>query len=273
MSTTGSWRWQESFCSNKGDAQSAALRIARDARAVHAAADNYHVEMTFIHGASSIVFSLGAWPLVRCWLKLPPEAAIAKAATGARRQTGPVSGSKHDQPGFLSKNHRGGRVESFHRGSIAVIDASGGVVFSAGDIERLVYPRSAIKAIQALVMVESGAVERFGLDDAEIALATASHMGELEHAQTALSMLHKAGRDIDALECGSHWPSSSGAVRALAAAGLKPSALHNNCSGKHAGFICAACASDIDPAGYVQPRHPTRTARRRSYGGPDRRAA
>ncbi len=152
---------------------------------------------------------------------------------------------------------RGGRVESVHRGAVAVLDADGGVVCSLGDIDAAVFPRSAVKALQALPLIETGAADRFGLTDAEIALACSSHNGEPEHAATALSMLHKAGRDGDCLECGAHWPSYQPASLDLARAGGAALALHNNCSGKHAGFICVACHTGDDPAGYVGPDHPT----------------
>jgi L-asparaginase II len=99
------------------------------------------------------------------------------------------------------------------------------------------------------------------LTDAELALTCASHNGEPQHAAAAQSMLHKAGVDSSVLECGAHWPYLDTAVRALAAAGQEPTALHNNCSGKHAGFICLGCAmSPADAAGflsgYVQAHHP-----------------
>jgi L-asparaginase II len=68
-------------------------------------------------------------------------------------------------------------------------------------------------------------------------------------------MLAKAGRDEDALECGVHWPLSEQASRALVRSGERPSALHNNCSGKHAGFVCLACAEGIEPESYVAPGH------------------
>ena len=152
---------------------------------------------------------------------------------------------------------RGGRVESAHRGAVAVLDADGGVAFAAGDIEAAVFPRSAVKALQALPLVESGAADRLGLTGAEIALACASHGGEPAHVATAEAMLRKAGRDVFTLECGVHWPSLQSAALALAAAGGTASALHNNCSGKHSGFICVACDAGEDPAGYVQPGHPT----------------
>ncbi len=152
---------------------------------------------------------------------------------------------------------RGSRVESAHRGAFAVLDAGGRVVRQAGDIDAAVFPRSAVKALQALPLVASGAADFLGLTDAELALACASHSGEPAHVATARAMLAKAGRDAACLECGAHWPYDARAARALAASGGEPGALHNNCSGKHAGFICLACASGEDPAGYVRPDHPT----------------
>ncbi|MFN9072385.1 MAG: asparaginase [Hyphomonadaceae bacterium] len=164
---------------------------------------------------------------------------------------------------------RGGVVESGHRGALAVVDSEGRLVFALGDIERPIFPRSAVKGFQALPLIESGAADRFGLTDAELALACASQSGEEEHTKTAASMLAKAGRDETCLECGAHWPmlnqrareakgpNGDQALQALVAAGLKPSALHNNCSGKHAGFVCLAIATGHDPKGYIQPEHPT----------------
>src|ERR1700738_3088919 len=137
---------------------------------------------------------------------------------------------------------RGKRVESAHRGAGAVVDASGAVIMGFGDIERPGYPRSAVKALQALPLIESGAADRLGLNEKEIALACASHSGEKEHVAIARAMLAKAGRDEAALECGVHWPLGEAASRALARSGALPSPLHNNCSGKHAGFVCLACA-------------------------------
>jgi L-asparaginase II len=157
---------------------------------------------------------------------------------------------------------RGGTIESSHCGAVAVLDADGAVVASLGDIERSIFPRSAIKVLQALPLVASGAADRLGLSDAELALACASHNGEALHAQTAAAMLAKAGLDPSALECGTHWPYLDTATRALAAQGREPTALNNNCSGKHAGFLCLACALHGGVnlrqyvAGYVKPEHP-----------------
>jgi L-asparaginase II len=155
---------------------------------------------------------------------------------------------------------RGDRVESAHRGAGAVVDADGRIALAFGDIDMPVYPRSAVKALQALPLIESGAADRLGLDEAEIALACASHSGEAPHVALASGMLAKAGRDAGALECGAHWPLGEMAARALARSGGSPSALHNNCSGKHAGFVCLACAEGINPKGYVSPDHPVQRA-------------
>ncbi len=152
---------------------------------------------------------------------------------------------------------RGGVAESRHRGAVAVLDADGGVAVAIGDIDRPIFPRSAIKGLQAIPLIESGAADRYGLTEAEIALACASHNGEEEHVRTAAAMLAKAGRDVAALECGAQMPMRGGAQIPIYKSGLSPTALHNNCSGKHSGFVCVACASGDDPKGYVKPDHPT----------------
>jgi len=150
---------------------------------------------------------------------------------------------------------RGERIESAHRGAGAVVDADGRAVLTFGDAERAVYPRSAVKALQALPLIESGAADRLGLTDNEIALACASHSGGEDHVAAVRAMLAKSGHDEGALECGAHWPLGEGEARSLARSGRTPTALHNNCSGKHAGFICGACAMGVHPRGYVAPDH------------------
>jgi L-asparaginase II len=158
---------------------------------------------------------------------------------------------------------RGGVVESAHRGAFAVVDAAGTLHSAVGDIERPIFPRSAIKVLQALPLVASGAADALQLTDEELALACASHGGEAAHACTAAGMLAKAGVDLTALECGAHWPYQDGASRELARSGQAPSALHNNCSGKHSGFVCLGCQlnggrGDLRGflSGYVKPEHP-----------------
>jgi L-asparaginase II len=150
---------------------------------------------------------------------------------------------------------RGSLVESRHRGAVAVADAAGTMALAIGDVTTPVFPRSAVKALQALPLVEWGAADRYGFGDEELALACASHGGEAAHVAGVERMLAKAGLDPSALRCGAHWPIAQAAAAAVARIGA-PSALHNNCSGKHAGFLCVACAIDVDHAEYFRPEHP-----------------
>jgi L-asparaginase II len=159
---------------------------------------------------------------------------------------------------------RGGAVESRHAGALAIVDASGTVHTALGDIERPVFPRSAVKLLQALPLVASGAADAFGLTNEELALACASHSGEPAHVATAAGVLAKLGLDAGALECGTQWPSREPVLRAMAARGEAATPLHNNCSGKHGGFVCLACLmarnAGAEPAefarGYVAAEHP-----------------
>lgn len=151
---------------------------------------------------------------------------------------------------------RGTLVESRHRGAVCVVDGDGRTMLEIGDVEAPVFPRSAVKAIQALPLVESGAADALGLADDEIALACASHSGEPAHTELARAMLKKAGLDETALECGVHPPRNQEAAAALARSGVAPSALHNNCSGKHAGFLCTCRHAGYDHRGYVAYGHP-----------------
>lgn len=156
----------------------------------------------------------------------------------------------------LAETVRGGIVDLRHRGAVAVSDADGRLVWSSGDIDRPVYPRSSAKLFQALPLVESGAADRFGLSDEQLALACASHSGEEGHVATAAAMLEKTGLGEPDLECGTHWPLlGHDEFRAYVRAGNRPSQLHNNCSGKHAGFLCAVCHQELAPAGYVKAEH------------------
>lgn len=162
---------------------------------------------------------------------------------------------------------RGGTVESRHAGALAVVDASGSVHTALGDIDRPVFPRSAVKLLQALPLVASGAAEAYGLTDAELSLACASHSGEPEHVATAAGVLAKLGLTADALECGTQWPSREPVLRGMVTRGELATPLHNNCSGKHSGFVCVAChmamgarGAGAEPAefarGYVAATHP-----------------
>lgn len=151
---------------------------------------------------------------------------------------------------------RGNLVESRHRGMVVVVDGDGKVVFSQGDIEAGVFPRSACKAMQALPLVESGAADAHGFGNRELALACSSHSGEPAHARLAGAMLAAAGVDESVLECGAHWSFEQPVLVSQARLLDRPTALHNNCSGKHAGFVCAACHTGKDLEGYVRYEHP-----------------
>jgi len=157
---------------------------------------------------------------------------------------------------ILVEARRAALLESRHRGAVAVVDAAGRTVLVVGDVEQPIFPRSAVKALQALVLVESGAPERFGLSDEELAVACASHGGEPGHIDTVVRMLARAALTPEALECGAHWPIHQPAAQALAGAGATATAVHNNCSGKHSGFLCAACALGVPHRGYTAPDHP-----------------
>lgn len=151
---------------------------------------------------------------------------------------------------------RGGITESLHRGAYVVFDADGTCVTSGGDIARPIFPRSAVKAMQALPMVEGGAADRFGFGDRELALTCASHSGEERHKQLALSMLERAGLTEEALECGAHWPFELKVLIDFARSGKEPTSVCNNCSGKHAGFLCTAVHEGDGTRGYGGRDHP-----------------
>jgi len=151
---------------------------------------------------------------------------------------------------------RGDMVESRHRAHIAIVDPDGKVVQVWGDIERPVYGRSAIKPLQALPLIESGAADRFRVSVAEIALACASHNGEPRHVELVTAWLARIGCSVADLECGSHAPLHESSVEALIRVGRKPDATYNNCSGKHTGFLATARHLGEPTAGYIRYEHP-----------------
>lgn len=155
---------------------------------------------------------------------------------------------------------RGDLVESVHRGAIAIVEASGTVRFALGDMESPVYTRSSLKPIQALPLVESGAAEEFGCSDEEIALACASHSGEAMHTSRVAAWLKRIGCTEADLACGPQEPRHDETSQAMAATHEKPSRLHNNCSGKHAGFLTVAKHLKASITGYVGIAHPVQQA-------------
>jgi L-asparaginase II len=151
---------------------------------------------------------------------------------------------------------RGDMVESRHAVAFAAVDAAGRRVAWRGEVEAPVYARSAVKGLQALPLLETGAADRWGLSDAEIALACASHSGEPRHVETVLAWLERMGLSAADLECGSHLPYHEPSAAALIRAGKSPSAAHNNCSGKHAGFLATARHKGEPTKGYIAADHP-----------------
>jgi L-asparaginase II len=165
-------------------------------------------------------------------------------------------GAMTKAPPVLARVYRGSRVESAHRGSVAVVDEKGRAVASAGDAAGPVYTRSAAKPFQAMPLLLAGGGKRFGLGDAEIALICASHGGEPRHVRLAAAMLKRGGFRLEDLLCGAHPPLHEPSARALLREGREPTALHNNCSGKHAGLLLACRILDLPHAQYTDPGHP-----------------
>jgi L-asparaginase II len=107
--------------------------------------------------------------------------------------------NRSDSNPVLVEVRRGDEVESFHRGAAAIVNARGEMLAAWGDVERSIFPRSAVKMIQALPLIESGAADRFRLTDVQIALACASHSGEPGHVRAIESWLSQIGLAADAL--------------------------------------------------------------------------
>jgi L-asparaginase II len=155
---------------------------------------------------------------------------------------------------------RGALVESRHAGAVAIADAAGKLALALGDVERPIFPRSAVKALQAILLVESGAADAFGLGEAELAVACASHSGDRVHVEAVRSLLGRAGLDESYLACGAHWPVSEEAFGDLVRRRARPLSIHNNCSGKHAGMLAACVHLGLDPRGYERRDHPVQVA-------------
>jgi L-asparaginase II len=151
---------------------------------------------------------------------------------------------------------RGGRVESVHNVAACAADPDGEVVLRVGTVDVPVFLRSSAKPFIAAASVRAGVLERFGFGDRELAVMCASHNGEPGHVDVVASMLERIGATADDLACGAHAPSYEPAAAALAARGERPTPLHNNCSGKHAGILALATVLGAPFAGYTEPSHP-----------------
>jgi L-asparaginase II len=159
-------------------------------------------------------------------------------------------------PPVLIEVTRGELVESGHRGWIVAIDADGRTVASAGDTESRAWFRSAAKPFQTIPIIASGASDRFSFTQRELAVITGSHSGESIHLDAVYSILNKIGLDESALLCGAHLPFDEAAANQLRAESRQPRALHNNCSGKHAGMLAFARHIGEPVENYIDPNHP-----------------
>ncbi len=151
---------------------------------------------------------------------------------------------------------RGGMVESRHRGIAAVAAVDGRLVEAWGEVATPVYARSALKPIQALALVESGAADALGVSPAELALACGSHGGDPDHVAAVDAWLARIGCSEADLACGGHLPGHAPAAEALLRAGGTVRPVHDNCSGKHAGFLTVARHLGLTVQGSARLEHP-----------------
>lgn len=157
---------------------------------------------------------------------------------------------------FIVRVCRGAITESLHRIHLAVVNNRGELQHAAGDPTLLTFARSTAKLIQALPVIESGAADRFGLTEAEIALCCASHNGEEQHVDAAQSILGKLKLTAAHLQCGAHEPYHGPTTRHMREHGIAPTSLHNNCSGKHSGMLALAAHLDAPFDTYMSIDHP-----------------
>jgi len=151
---------------------------------------------------------------------------------------------------------RNDSVESRHFGAAVVCDIKGDIVESWGDIDSLVFPRSALKPMLAIHLVESGASDRYALSDAELSLACSSHQGEQMHQNLVESWLIRLGLTEDHLACGPVLPEDTESAHQILASGQKGCRIHHNCSGKHTGFLTTALHLDMPLDNYHLVEHP-----------------
>lgn len=151
---------------------------------------------------------------------------------------------------------RGDMIESRHRGSVAIVDSHGQVELAIGDVLSPVFARSGIKPIQALALVETGAAKAFSLGLAQVALACSSHNGSVTHVDLVRTWLGKIGCNEDDLECGPSLPWTNDDKEALYATGEAATSAHDNCSGKHTGFLTVCKHLDFPVQGYTRFEHP-----------------
>jgi L-asparaginase II len=160
----------------------------------------------------------------------------------------------------LVEVRRGSITESRHRGHITAVDGDGRIVAQLGASQLVTYLRSSSKPFQAIPLLASGAADRFGFTENEIAIACGSHNGEAIHTATVARMLGKIGMEMSDLKCGAHEPYSADAALELRERGEPFTALHNNCSGKHTGMLALALHLGAPTENYDEPSNPVQLA-------------
>ena len=151
---------------------------------------------------------------------------------------------------------RGSLIESVHNVHAVVLGRDKKIHFQSGDIDFPIYPRSAIKMLQTLLLVESGAAEALGLDNRHLALASSSHYGDPEHTDIVQEWLKKIGLSESDLICGAHDPDRAIIREQMIRKGEKPSKIHNNCSGKHSGLLSVCVHRNFKTENYGDFDHP-----------------
>src|SRR6266446_5832694 len=226
------------------------MGAAQQAAEIHRLADALDADAEIsAHDGEACMGSCGA---ARCFIPINASRGLSVKSEDMTNQHPPliveVTRGKAEQDGDF--------VESRHRCHAAVVDRDGTVVRKWGDVDQPIYGRSAIKPMLALGLVESGAADAFKLGNAEIALACASHSGEPQHVDRVRAWLQRIGRSPADLECGAHMPYNEVAMRDMVRAGIEPDASHNNCSGKHSGFLTTAVHLKEPTKGYIRYEHP-----------------
>ena len=187
-------------------------------------------------------------------MNAPETVSVTMSKT--RPESRPVAGGDTGPAAPLVEVLRAGKLESLHRGHVAVVDLEGRLLAWAGDPDAVIFPRSSFKPYQALPVVESGALDRAGLGPDALALIAGSHGGTDRHAALAAEILTKAGLDSSALRCGTHTPYDEPTAERLRSAGEEPGPLRHNCSGKHAGMLLLARTLGAPLESYTEPAHP-----------------
>ena len=159
---------------------------------------------------------------------------------------------------------RGGMRESIHRGHAVVVDDTGEIVQAWGNPNAIIYPRSSSKMLQALPLVESGVADRFGLGTDQLALACASHSAAAIHTDRVQAWVRDLGLTDDAFRCGPNWPMDRTAHEAMIKTDATPCRYHNECSGKHCGFLTMTKANGWGPE-YVEVDHPLQVMIKRTF--------